>query len=95
MAPCPGQPDLPPPDTFLVRLRGTVSPMEIANVMKTAINLSKERRVEHYAGPAVGVEGRGERPLGSDGTARDPEAGGGVGGGGCEWGVRDVSREVV
>ncbi len=40
MAPCPGQPELPPPDTFLVRLRGTVSLMEMANVMKTAINLS-------------------------------------------------------
>jgi hypothetical protein len=36
-----GQPELPPPDTRLIRLRGTVTPMEMANVMKTAINLSK------------------------------------------------------
>jgi hypothetical protein len=36
-----GQPELPPPDTRLIRMRGTVSPMEMANVMKTAMNLSK------------------------------------------------------
>lgn len=41
MASCPGQPEQPPPDTRLIRLRGTVSPMEMANVMKTAMNLSK------------------------------------------------------
>jgi len=36
-----GQPELPPPDTRLIRLPGTVTPMQMANVMKTAINLSK------------------------------------------------------
>ena len=36
-----GPPELPPPDTRLIRLHGAVSPMEMANVMKTAINLSR------------------------------------------------------
>ncbi|RLC91836.1 MAG: hypothetical protein DRI77_13445, partial [Chloroflexi bacterium] len=36
-----GQPEMLPPDTRLIRLRGTVSAMEMANVMKTAMNLSK------------------------------------------------------
>jgi hypothetical protein len=36
-----GAPELPPPDTRLIRLHGNVSPMELANVMKTAINLSR------------------------------------------------------
>ncbi|MDY7075916.1 MAG: DUF499 domain-containing protein [Chloroflexota bacterium] len=36
-----GQPELPPPDTRLIRLRGAVTAMEMANVMKTAMNLSK------------------------------------------------------
>ena len=36
-----GSPELPPPDTRLIRLHGNVSPMELANVMKTAINLSR------------------------------------------------------
>jgi hypothetical protein len=36
-----GQPELPPPDARLIRLHGTITPMQMANVMKTAINLSK------------------------------------------------------
>ncbi len=36
-----GPPETPPPDTRLIRLRGRVSAMELANVMKTAIALSK------------------------------------------------------
>ena len=36
-----GRPELPPPDTRLIRLRGAVTAMEMANVMKTAINLSR------------------------------------------------------
>ena len=36
-----GPPETPPPDTRLIRLHGAVSPMSLANVMKTAIALSK------------------------------------------------------
>ena len=36
-----GRPELPPPDTRLIRLRGAVTAMEMANVIKTAINLSR------------------------------------------------------
>ncbi|MBN1922025.1 MAG: ATP-binding protein [Anaerolineae bacterium] len=36
-----GQPELPPPDTRIIRLRGTITPVEMANVMKTAMNLSR------------------------------------------------------
>ena len=44
-----GPPELPPPDTRLIRLRGTVGAMELAHVMKTAISLSRlspETRIE-------------------------------------------------
>jgi hypothetical protein len=36
-----GTPDRPPPDTRVIRLRGTVSPLELANVVKTVNTLSK------------------------------------------------------
>ena len=36
-----GKPELPPPDTRIIRLRGVITPMEMANVMKTAMNLSR------------------------------------------------------
>jgi len=36
-----GQPELPPPDTRIIRLRGIITPVEMANVMKTAMNLSR------------------------------------------------------
>ena len=41
MLSCPGHPEQPPPDTRLIRMRGTVSPTEMANVMKIATNLSR------------------------------------------------------
>ena len=36
-----GQPEALPPDTRVVRFSGAVSSVELANVMKAAINLSK------------------------------------------------------
>ncbi len=36
-----GAPELPPPDTRLIRLRGPVSPMDLASVVKTVNTLSK------------------------------------------------------
>ncbi|MBN1954210.1 MAG: DUF499 domain-containing protein, partial [Anaerolineae bacterium] len=36
-----GQPELPPPDTRLIRMHGSVSQVDLANVIKTAMGLSK------------------------------------------------------
>jgi hypothetical protein len=36
-----GAPELPPPDTRLIHLRGPVSPMDLASVVKTVNTLSK------------------------------------------------------
>ena len=44
-----GKPELPPPDTRIIRLRGTITPMEMANVMKTAMNLSRRMASSPYA----------------------------------------------
>jgi hypothetical protein len=55
-----GPPEELPPDTRLIRLHGTVSPMSLANVMKTAISLSKLGEEEASIALELSLELKGE-----------------------------------
>jgi hypothetical protein len=55
-----GPPEELPPDTRLIRLHGTVSPMSLANVMKTAISLSKLSEEEASIALELSLELKGE-----------------------------------
>jgi hypothetical protein len=55
-----GVPDVVPPDTRVIRVQGTVSPMSLANVMKTAISLSKLSEEEASIALELSLELRGE-----------------------------------
>jgi hypothetical protein len=55
-----GPPEELPPDTRLIRLHGTVSPMSLANVMKTAISLSKLSAEEAPIALELSLELKGE-----------------------------------
>jgi len=55
-----GPPEELPPDTRLIRLHGTVSPMSLAKVMKTAISLSKLSQEETTVTLEMSLELKGE-----------------------------------